>query len=156
MRMPKPLFSATKRPRVSNTPTPYILDTSVLMAIARGDADLIGLVQDYDRTGQPLVVPALAVAAALLDSRTDEAFDLLAGLAAFASAEVAPLEGIEQAANLADVISKTGLDPWDAHVAAIADVAICPILTLSSDKWQEPSHALDEPLHVIEIADPDQ
>ena len=36
----------------------------------------------------------------------------------------------------------------------IADVAICPILTLTAAKWQQPSADLNEPLHVIEIADP--
>ncbi|GGT07970.1 hypothetical protein GCM10010156_76350 [Planobispora rosea] len=49
----------------------------------------------------------------------------------------------------------TGLDPWDAHAAAIADVAVCPILTLDVAKWQRPSRSLDRPLHVIGIADPD-
>jgi hypothetical protein len=55
---------------------------------------------------------------------------------------------------LASIVARTGLDPWDAHVAAIADVAICPILTLNPAKWQEPAVNLDEPLHIIEIADP--
>ena len=52
-------------------------------------------------------------------------------------------------------MARTGLDPWDAHAAAIADVAVCPILTLDAARWQRPSQALDKPLHVIEIADPD-
>jgi hypothetical protein len=30
-----------------------ILDTSVLTAVARGDADIIALVQEYDARGQP-------------------------------------------------------------------------------------------------------
>ncbi|GAB3154125.1 hypothetical protein GCM10027161_58000 [Microbispora hainanensis] len=61
------------------TPTPYILTTSVLTDVARGDADLIGLLQDFDRAGQTLVVPALAAAGALLDGRgTPEAQTLLA------------------------------------------------------------------------------
>ncbi|GAB3154129.1 hypothetical protein [Microbispora hainanensis] len=50
----------------------------------------------------------------------------------------------------------TGLDIHDAHAAAIADVSVCPILTLRGGKWQRPSRALDNPLHVIEIADPDE
>ncbi|GII31882.1 hypothetical protein [Planotetraspora mira] len=70
--------------------------------------------------------------------------------------EIAPLEGIEQAAKIADLIGRTGLSPWDAHVAAIADVAICPILTLDAGKWNEASGPLEDPLFTIEIADPDQ
>ncbi|GIH62888.1 hypothetical protein [Microbispora siamensis] len=139
------------------TATPYILDTSVLADVARGDADLIGLLQDFDRARQPLIVPALAASGALLDGRgTPDAQALLAGLVAFEHAIVAPLDGIAQSAKVVDMMSITGLDIYDAHAAAIADVSVCPILTLDSDKWQQPSHALDNPLHVIEIADPDE
>ena len=72
------------------------------------------------------------------------------------NAEIAPLKGAEQAARLAAVIARTGLDPWDAHVAAVADAAICPILTLDAAKWQQYAEGLDEPPHIIEIADPDE
>ena len=40
---------------------------------------------------------------------------------------------------------QVGLDPWDADAAAIADVAIYPILTLDAAKWRQPSADLDEP-----------
>lgn len=66
---------------------------------------------------------------------------------------VAPLSGAEQAARLAHLVARTGLDPWDAHAAAIADAAIYPILTLNAAKWEPPSADLDDPLHIIEIAD---
>jgi hypothetical protein len=39
-------------------------------------------------------------------------------------------------------------------VAAVADAAVCPILTLDAAMWREHAADLDEPLHVIEIADP--
>jgi len=58
--------------------------------------------------------------------------------------------------GLAAVIARTGLDPWDAHVAAVADASVCPILTLDAGKWRQHSGDLDEPLHIIEIADPDE
>lgn len=138
-----------------HTPAPLILDTSVLTEVARGDGDIIGLVQAYDARNRPMVVPALAMVGASLDARAEEAADLLAGLELMESVTVAPLNGVEQSIALADVISRTGLDPYDAHVAAIADVAICPILTLDSAKWSRPSQALDEPLHIIEIRDPE-
>jgi hypothetical protein len=135
--------------------TPLILDTGVLTAVARGDADIIALVQEYDARGQPIVIPALALAGASLDTRSEEGDDLLAGLELLEVVTVAPLSGAEQAARLAHLVARIGLDPWDAHVAAIADVAICPILTLNAAKWQRPSADLDDPLHIIEIADPD-
>ncbi|MGS2644924.1 hypothetical protein [Streptosporangium sp. G12] len=68
----------------------------------------------------------------------------------------ASLDGIHRAAKLADMMSVTQLDQWDAHVASIADVAVCPILTLDAAKWVQPSSALDNPLHIIEIAAPDR
>jgi predicted nucleic acid-binding protein len=136
------------------SPAPLILDTSVLGAVARGDANIIALIQGYDARGQPIVIPALALAGASLDARSEEADDLLAGLELLEVVTVAPLNGAEQAARLAGVVARTGLDPWDAHVAAIADVAICPILTLDAAKWQQPSADLDDPLHIVEIADP--
>lgn len=137
------------------TGIPLILDTSVVTAVARGDADIIGLVQAYDSRGQALVIPALATAGASLDTRSDEADDLLAGLELLDHATPAPLRGAEQATRLAAVIARTGLDPWDAHTAAVADTAVCPVLTLDPAKWREPGCRLDAPLHIIEIADPD-
>jgi predicted nucleic acid-binding protein len=136
------------------TPTPFILDTSVLTAIARGDTDIIALIQAYDSRKQPMVIPALAIAGACLDARGEEAGDLLAGLELLDNAMVASLSGSEQAARLAYVVARAGLDPWDAHAAAVADVAICPILTLNAAKWREHAADLDEPLHIVEIADP--
>lgn len=135
-------------------PTPYVLDVSVLTAVARADAGVTSLILDLDARGQPLVLPALAMAAASLDARSEDADDALRGLEQLGNAEVAPLRDAEQAARLAAVIARTGLDPWDAHVAAVADTAICPILTLAGAKWREHSADLDEPLHIIEIADP--
>jgi predicted nucleic acid-binding protein len=78
------------------------------------------------------------------------------GLERLENAGVASLRDAEQAARLAVVIARTGLDPWDAHVAAVADAAIYPILTLDAAKWRGHSTELDEPLHVIEITDPDE
>lgn len=138
------------------TAPPLVLDTSVVTAVACGDPDIIGLIQGYDVRDRQLVIPALAIAGALLDVRSEEADDLLGGLELLDNVTIAPLRGTEQAARLADIIARTGLDPWDAHAAAIADVAIYPILTLDAAKWQQSSADLDEPLHIIEIADPDE
>ena len=138
------------------TAPPLVPDTSVVTAVARADSDTIALIQGYDARGQLLVIPALAIAGALLDIRSEEAEDLLGGLELLDNVTIAPLRGIEQSARLADIISRTRLDPWDAHAAATADVAIYPILTLNAAKWRQPSAALDEPLHIIEISDPDE
>ena len=138
------------------TPAPYVLDVSVLTAITRGDYGIMTFIQGLDASGQPLVIPALAIVAASLDLRSDDTEAILHGLERLGSAMIAPLRDAEQAVQLAAVIARTGLDPWDAHVAAVADAAVCPILTLGAAGWREHAADLDEPLHFIEIADPDE
>jgi predicted nucleic acid-binding protein len=137
------------------TPVPYILDVSVLTAIARADAEVTSLILELDSRGQPLVLPVLAMAAASLDLRAADADDALRGLEQLGNVQVASLRDGDQATRLAVVIATTGLDPWDAHVAAVAEASVCPILTLNATKWREVASAPDAPLHIIEIADPD-
>lgn len=137
-------------------PAPYVLDVSVVVAVARGDTEIMAFIQRLDGTGQAMVIPVLAITAASLDVRSDEADELLDGLELLGNAEITSLKGAEQAARLAPVIAGTGLDPWDAHVAAVADAAICPILTLDPAKWRQYAERLDGPLHIIEIVDPNE
>ena len=136
-------------------PAPWVLDASVLIEVARGDARTMTFVQELDARGRPLVIPALAVVGASLDIRSDEAAELLEGLERLGNAMTAALRDAEQAVRLAAVIARTELDPWDGHVAAVADASVCPILTLDGGKWRQHLDDLDEPLHIIEIADPD-
>jgi hypothetical protein len=136
------------------TPTPLILDTTILHELARGEIGAIGLIQHFDAHGQPMVVSALAITSTLVDARTEESADAMYGLASMECVTVAPLKDAEQAATLAEVVIATGLEPYEAHTAAIADVSVCPILTLDAPRWQAPSSMLNEPLHVIEINDP--
>jgi hypothetical protein len=49
------------------TPAPYVLDVSVLTAITRGDYGIMTFIQGLDASGQPLVIPALAIVAASLE-----------------------------------------------------------------------------------------
>jgi predicted nucleic acid-binding protein len=135
---------------------PLVLDASVLIEAARGDAGVMTLIQGFDADGQPLIIPVLAVTAASLDTRSEDAEAILHSLERLENAMAAAVRDAEQAVRLADVIARTGLDPWDAHVAAVADAAICPILTLDAAKWREHAGDLDEPLHFVEIADPDE
>jgi predicted nucleic acid-binding protein len=138
------------------TPAPYVLDVSVLTEITRGDYGTMTFIQGLDASGQPLVIPALAIAGASLDLQSDDTEAILHGLERLGSVMIAPLRDAEQAVRLATVIARTGLDPWAAHVAAVADAAVCPILTLDAARWREHAVDLDEPLHFIEIADPDE
>lgn len=137
-------------------PAPLILDVSVLIAVARGDTEIIGLIQRYDAEGRGLIIPALAVTGALRDMSGAEAEEVLHGLELLPNTIPAPLRDAEQAARLAAIISRTGLDPWDAHVAAIADASVCAILTLDAGKWREHAGGLDERLYFIPIEDTEE
>ena len=136
-------------------PAPLVLDASVLIEAARGDAGIMTLLQGYDADGQPLIIPVLAVPAASLDIPSDDAEAILHGLERLENAMAAPVRDAEQAVRLATVIARTQLDSYDAHVAAVADAAVCPILTLDLAKWREHARDLDEPLYFVEVADPD-
>ena len=114
------------------------------------------LVLALDGRGRPLVIPVLAITAASLDARTEDGDVALMGLERLENTMIAPLRDADQAARLAAVIAKTGLETCDAHVAAVADASVCPILTLDAQKWREHATDLDEPLHIIEITDPDE
>lgn len=133
---------------------PLVLDDLVLTETARGDTALIELIQHYDAAGQPMVVPALAVTGAYADIRTEAAAALLEGIVLMEHVELAPLGNPHQAIALAEVASKTELDLCAAHVAQVADASACPILTTDAARWARPSSALENPLYIIEIADP--
>jgi hypothetical protein len=143
---------------------PYVLDVSVLATVAcadagvsTADATVTGLVFGYERRGQPLIVPVLAMAAAsaLVRAGSQDARsggDALRGLEQLENVTVAALRNANQAMAVAAVIYRTGFDAWDAQVAAVAAGAACPILTsLDAGKWRRHAADLDEPLHVIEI-----
>jgi len=138
-----------------SSPTPLIVDTSVLIAVTRTDPGVINLMQIYDSRGQPLVIPALAITGASLDAHSEDADELLAGLEMLEAVTVAPLNGARQAARVARIMDGTGLAAWDAHVAAVAAAAKCPVLTLDPARWQKAARVFDPPLQVVEIADPD-
>ena len=135
---------------------PYVLDDLTLAEVARGDTDLIDLLLSYDAAGQVLVVPVLAAAAAYRDYPSADAADSLRGIPELDCAMSAPVGDVTQAMRLVEIAAKTGLDVCAAHVAAVADASVCPILTLDADRWRRASASLPDPLHVIEIADPEE
>jgi predicted nucleic acid-binding protein len=120
-------------------PVPYVLDVSILIAVARADAGVTNLLMGFDAEGRSLLIPVLAVTGASLDTRTEDGDLALRGLQGLENTFTAALQSAEQATRLAEIIAKTGLSPWDAHVAAVADAAICPILTLDAPMWREHS-----------------
>ena len=104
------------------TPAPYVLDVSVLTAITRGDYGIMTFILGLDASGQPLVIPALAIAGASLDLRSDDTEAILHGLERLESVMIAPLRDAEQAVRLAaaarPLADLTAPDPASALGAA--------------------------------------
>jgi hypothetical protein len=71
-------------------PAPYVLDVSALTAITRGDYGIMTFIQQLDASGQPLVIPVLAMTGAALDLRSDDTEAILHGLERLGNALVAP------------------------------------------------------------------
>lgn len=135
---------------------PYVLDDVTLTEVARGDTDLTQLLLSLDAAGQALVVPVLAAAAAYRDCPSADAADCLRGMPELDHAMSAPVGDVTQAMRLVEIAAKTGLDVCAAHVAAVADASVCPILTVNGDRWRRASASLPDPLFIVEIADPQQ
>jgi predicted nucleic acid-binding protein len=133
---------------------PLILDTGILVELARGDLNLMEMVARWDAQGQSMVMSVVAVAAASRASGSKDSTDLLLGIATMDQITVAGLREPEHGITLASVLGRTDLDWGDAHIAALADTALCSILTLDGSHWAAAIRAFDEPLHVIEISDP--
>ncbi|SDH56067.1 hypothetical protein SAMN05421505_11824 [Sinosporangium album] len=133
---------------------PLILDTGILTELGRGDLNLMEMIARWDEQGQPMVISAVAIAAASRDYGSKDSADLLLGITTMDQITVAGLREAEHGVVLASALNQTGLDWGDAHVAALADTSVCPILTLDGSQWTQAARAFDEPLHIIEIADP--
>lgn len=141
--------------REGAVPTPWVLDAGVVTELARGDYDLMIFIQRLDAEGQPMMIPVLALAGAALDTRTEDAEAIIVGLGRLGGVTVVPVADTEQAVRLANAAARTGLGAWDAHVAAVADAEVCPILTLNGAKWEDHLLDLGAPLSIIDIAEPD-
>ena len=64
----------------TTTPAPWVLDVSVLTAIARADPEVTYLVIALDGRGRPLIIPVLAITAASSDAGTEDGDIALRGL----------------------------------------------------------------------------
>lgn len=136
------------------TPPPYVADVSILAALSRADQQVGTLLQSLDRQGQQVAVPVLAITGAFLGAPGREDRDLLDdALERFGIIIIAPLRDKAQAIDLARAIGRAGLDPWDAHVAAVARASGCRILTVNGPKWREHEHDLGKRLEFVQVED---
>jgi hypothetical protein len=135
----------------------YVLDVTILAECARGDIGLIDTVQRFDAEHNTLIVPALAITAAINDAGgSDDHAALIRGICRLAGTRFAGITEVDDAADLAHMSRQLDLDRlWDVQTAEVALHHNCPILTLDHDRWKPAIDATAGDLMVIEVADPD-
>ncbi|RBQ17085.1 hypothetical protein DP939_26725 [Spongiactinospora rosea] len=134
----------------------FVLDSTILAECARGDTELIGMIQQFDADGVTLVVPALAVSAAVMGiAERPERSAVVRGICRLASAEFAGLVTFDDAVELARARAYEALlrEPWDAHVAEAALNRRVPILTLDGERWKNAVRDISGELAVVVVAD---
>lgn len=135
----------------------YVLDVTVLADCARGDAELIGMIQQFDVDHVTLIVPALAVTGATIDvGGAPEQVALIRGICRLDSARFAGLTEFDDAAELARLRFVTTLEHlWDVHTAEVALNRGVPVLTLDHGRWREAVRETGGDLSVVEVSDLD-
>ncbi|WP_344865829.1 hypothetical protein [Planomonospora alba] len=136
----------------------YVLDVTVLADCARGDAGLIGMIQQFDADSVTLIVPALAVTGAAADvGGSPDKVAVIRGICRLASARLAGLVEFDDASELARIrLTATSLEHlWDVQTAETALNRRTPILTLDHHRWKETVREVSGDLTVVEVSDLD-
>ncbi|OPG03169.1 hypothetical protein B1L11_40810 [Microbispora sp. GKU 823] len=136
----------------------YVLDTTVVSEVARGDLPLITMLFELDERGLQLMVPALVVAAVAAEMGGGDETGFLPAVRGIARLEhgvYAPLGGFDDALELGQAAARLSHKRlWeDAHTVMLARRESADILTLDAGRWSDLE--LDG-ARVAEIADPDE
>jgi hypothetical protein len=134
----------------------YVLDVTVLADCARGDAELIGMIQQFDADHVTLVVPALAATAAVIDvGGAHEQVAVIRGICRLSSAQLAGIVVCDDAEELARMrLANQSLKHlWDVQTAEAALSRRIPILTLDNGRWKDVLS--EQHLDVVEVSDLD-
>ncbi|MEU7692466.1 hypothetical protein OHB01_03260 [Microbispora hainanensis] len=137
----------------------FVLDTTVVSEVARGDMPLITLLLELDQQGLRLTVPALVVAAVAAEMGGSDKTGFLPavrGIARLDHGAYGPLGDFDDALELGQAAARLtgdGRPSWeDAHTVMLARLEGADILTLDAGRWA----GLDlDGVQVTEISDPD-
>ncbi|GAA0412411.1 hypothetical protein Acor_16520 [Acrocarpospora corrugata] len=135
--------------------TGFVLDSSVVSEIARGDASLIAMLFGLESKGFSLVVPALVVASVTAEVVEPTGFlPAVRGIARLDNGIYGSLGDFDDALELGRAAGRLGAAvSWpDAHTVMLARLWRAQILTLDVARWSD--YDLDG-VHVTEIADPE-
>lgn len=133
----------------------YILDASLLAEVGRGDNDVIALLQALDAADVAIVVPALAVTGATVETAaTNEQLAVMRGVGRLDSATFAALAAFDDTVDLGRMRLETDAPSqlWDVQTALQAVLRNCPILTTDAARWDAAEKELSGQLTVVEIS----
>ncbi|MFC0862322.1 hypothetical protein ACFHYQ_08435 [Sphaerimonospora cavernae] len=136
----------------------FVLDAAFLKEAARGDIDIINMIQQFDAERVALVIPALAATAAAIDvGGTPERVAVLRGICRLDSARFAGLVDFDDTTELARMrLAVEALpDLWDVQAAEQAIMRSCPVLTVNYGLWKSAVHEASGELTVVEVAELD-
>ncbi|GAA2360839.1 hypothetical protein [Nonomuraea africana] len=121
----------------------YVLDTSLLAEMGRGDFGLIDLVATLDGRSVRMSVPILALSVAAAHLNKDQR-DLLAGALLLEHVKLDGLSSLDDAVRLTVLVerlddppSRRSPDLVAAHTAAVARRLGWPVLTADRKRWSE-------------------
>ncbi|MBG0833244.1 hypothetical protein HS041_36695 [Planomonospora sp. ID67723] len=136
----------------------FVLDAMVLTEVARGDSDIIILLQQLDADKITLIVPALAVTGAAIDiGANDEQMATVRGVCRLNSAKFAGLAAFDDSSDLARLrleVEAFG-ELWDVQAAVQAVLHGCPILTTDYGRWKDAVRETRGEFAVVEVAELD-
>ncbi|MFI7637815.1 hypothetical protein [Nonomuraea sp. NPDC049400] len=133
----------------------YVLDAALLAEVGRGDNDVIALLQQLDAANISIIVPALAVTGATVETvATNEQLAVIRGVGRLDSTTFAALVAFDDVTDLArmrlEVRSPEEL--WDVQTALHAVLRNCPILTTDAKRWQATLDEMAGQLLVVEVS----
>lgn len=133
----------------------YVLDAPLLAEVGRGDNDVIALLQQLDADNISIIVPALALTGATIETAaTNEQLAVIRGVGRLDSAHFAALAAFDDTTDLARMRLEVDApeELWDVQTALQAVLRSCPVLTTDAARWQATQDELAGQLIVVEVS----
>ncbi|SDL75479.1 hypothetical protein SAMN05421874_128104 [Nonomuraea maritima] len=135
----------------------YVLDALLLAEVSRGDPDVIALLQELDASQIPMIVPALAITGATVETAaTADQLAVMRGVGRLGSTRLAALSVFDDSVDLAHMRKEMEGDLWDVQTALQAVLRGCPILTVDGTHWETTARALWGHLVVVQVSQLDE
>ncbi|WP_067542070.1 hypothetical protein [Nocardia crassostreae] len=132
--------------------TGYVLDDTLLRALAQGDDDVANLIASLDARNVRMAVPVntlLMAQAGLSDEQSEYLNAVVERVPHIRLDDLTELDHISAIARVEAWIREPE-DIAAAHALALAKLLDCPILTLDLQRWKRPQTAVPWQVRLIE------